>query len=332
VNPIVDREKGLLELERRITELKGLSSSQNVDLSGQITALEAEYAKIQREIFGALSPWERVNMARHPKRPTAAEYIAKLDQFDELHGDRHFRDDPAVIAGLAKLRSRRVMAIGQQRGRDTKENLRVNFGMVKPEGYRKIKRLFELASRLGLPIVAFIDTKGADPGIDSEERAQSEAIASCLYALAESVVPSISVVIGEGGSGGALALGMTDRILMLEHSIYSVAGPEAAAAILFADATKAPDAAASLRLTSEDLHRFGIADEIISEPLGGAHRDRDVTIDRVLSAVDRHLNELAACSPEQLQKDRYSKYRRIGTLNSNGMAFVTSSEVERKQR
>jgi acetyl-CoA carboxylase carboxyl transferase subunit alpha len=319
VNPIVDREKGLLELERRIAELKGLSTSQNVDLSSQIAALEAEYAKIQREIFGGLSPWHRVNMARHPKRPTTAEYIAKFDQFDELHGDRHFRDDPAVIAGLAKLRGRRVMVLGQQRGRDTKENLRVNFGMVKPEGYRKIRRLFELASRLGLSIVTFLDTKGADPGIDSEEHAQSEAIAACLYALAESTVPSVSVVIGEGGSGGALALGVTDRILMLEHSIYSVASPEAAAAILFADATKAADAAASLRLTGEDLLRFGIADEIIPEPLGGAHRDRDLTIDRVLAAVDRHLDELSTQNAQQLQEERYSKYRRIGALNTKQM-------------
>lgn len=320
MNPIVDREKGLLELEKRIDELKGLSASQNVDLSAQIVALEAEYAKIQREIFGTLSPWHRVNMARHPKRPTAAEYIAKLDQFDELHGDRHYRDDPAVIGGFAKLRGRRILAIGQQRGRDTKENLRVNFGMVKPEGYRKVRRLFDLASHLGLPIVTFVDTKGADPGIDSEERSQSEAIASCLYALAESTVPSVSAVIGEGGSGGALALGMTDRILMLEHSIYSVASPEAAAAILFSDSSKAADAAASLRLTSEDLKRFGIVDEIVPEPLGGAHRDRDMAIEHMLAAVDRHLAELSTQSAEQLQAARYEKYRRVGALNTNRMA------------
>ncbi|MBV8583998.1 MAG: acetyl-CoA carboxylase carboxyltransferase subunit alpha [Candidatus Eremiobacteraeota bacterium] len=320
MNPIVDREKGLLELEKRIDELKGLSASQNVDLSSQIAALEVEYAKIQREIFGTLSPWHRVNMARHPKRPTAAEYLARLDQFDELHGDRHFHDDPAIIGGFAKLRGRRILAIGQQRGRDTKENLRVNFGMVKPEGYRKVRRLFGLASRLGLPIVTFIDTKGADPGIGSEERAQSEAIASCLYALAESTVPSVSVVVGEGGSGGALALGMTDRILMLEHSIYSVAGPEAAAAILFADATKAPEAAASLRLTSEDLLRFGIVDEVVAEPLGGAHRDRETTIERVLAAVDHNVAQLSTQSVQQLQEGRYEKYRRIGALNTKGMA------------
>ena len=320
MNPIVDREKGLLELERRIAELKSLSSSQSVDLGSQIAALEAEYAKIQREIFGALSPWHRVNMARHPKRPTSAEYIATLDQFDELHGDRQFHDDPAVIAGFAKLRGHRILVAGQQRGRDTKENLRVNFGMLRPEGYRKVKRLFELASRLGLPIVTFIDTKGADPGIGSEERAQSEAIASCLYTLAESAVPSVSVVIGEGGSGGALALGMTDRILMLEHSIYSVAGPEAAAAILFADATKAPEAAASLALTSADLIRFGIIDEIVAEPLGGAHRDKDVTIERVLSAVERHLSELAPQSTEVLQPERYRKYRRIGSARAGEFA------------
>lgn len=313
MNPIVDREKGLLQLEQRISELKSLSGSQNVDLSAQIAALEAEYAKIQRDIFGALSPWQRVNMARHPKRPTAAEYIAKLEAFDELHGDREFGDDPAAIGGFAKLAGRRIVAVGQQRGRDTKENLRVNFGMMRPEGYRKVRRLFELASKLGLPIVTFVDTKGADPGIGSEERAQSEAIASCLYALAQSRVPSVSVVIGEGGSGGALALGMTDRILMLQHSIYSVAGPEAAAAILFADASKASDAAASLRLTSEDLLRFGLVDEVIAEPLGGAHRDRDETIARVLASVDRHLTELSHQTPDALQEARYRKYRSAGS-------------------
>ena len=326
MNPIVDREKGLIELERRIAELKALSTSQSVDLSTQIAALEAEYAKIQQEIFGSLTPWQRVNMARHPKRPTAAEYIAKLDQFDELHGDRYFRDDPAVIGGFAKLHGRRVVAIGQQRGRDTKENVRVNFGMVTPEGYRKVRRLFELASRLGLPLVTFVDTKGADPGIGSEERAQSEAIASCLYALAESKVPSVSTIVGEGGSGGALALGMTDRILMLRHSVYSVAGPEAAAAILFSDATKAPDAAASLRLTSDDVLAFGIADEVIDEPLGGAHRDKDATIDAVLSAVDRHLAEMASWTPERLQDARYRKYRRVGSWRER---VAPATEVQR---
>ena len=314
MNPIVDREKGLLQLEQRIAELKSLTGSQNLDLSSQIAALEAEYAKIQREIFDALSPWQRVNMARHPKRPTAAEYIAKLDGFDELHGDREYADDPAAIGGFAKLHGRRIVVVGQQRGRDTKENLRVNFGMMRPEGYRKVRRLFELASRLGLPIVTFIDTKGADPGIGSEERAQSEAIASCLYALAEATVPSVSVVIGEGGSGGALALGMTDRILMLQHSIYSVAGPEAAAAILFADASKAAEAASNLRLTSEDLLRFTIVDEIVAEPLGGAHRDRDATIESVLAAVDRHLGELSHLTGDALQEARYRKYRRVGSM------------------
>jgi acetyl-CoA carboxylase carboxyl transferase subunit alpha len=320
MNLIVEREKGLLELEGRIADLKSLSANQNVDLGVQIAALEAEYAKIQHEIFGTLSPWQRVHMARHPKRPTGAEYLAHLDSFDELHGDRHFRDDPSVVGGFAKLHGRRVMAIAQQRGRDTKENLRVNFGMVTPEGYRKVRRLFMLADHLRIPIVTFVDTKGADPGIGSEERAQSEAIASCLYALSEARVPIVASIIGEGGSGGALALALADRVLMLQHSVYSVASPEGAAAILWGDATKAEDAATRLRLTSDDLHGFGVVDEIVGEPIGGAHRDPLGTIVRVLATIDRHLDVLCALPLETLREQRYLKYRRIGAWHDRAGA------------
>ncbi len=311
-NVVVEREKGLLEVEQRIAELKALSRDQPVDLSVEIAALEDKYAQIQQEIFGTLTPWERVNMARHPRRPTALAYIDALDQFDELHGDRHFRDDPAVVAGFAKLHGRRVIAIAQQRGRDTKENIMRNFGMATPEGYRKVTRLVELAGRLGLPVVTFVDTKGADPGIGSEERGQAEAIAQSLAALARAPVPIVATVVGEGGSGGALALALADHIIMLQHSVYSVASPEGCAAILWGDASKAAEAAARLRLTSDDLRGFGIIDEIVPEPLGGAHRDPAGTIGRVLDAIDFALGRLAILPAAVLRDTRYEKFRAIG--------------------
>ncbi len=317
MNLIVEREKGLIELQKRIQELRSANVQQRVDMSAEIRALEDKYAEIQREIFGSMTPWQKVNMARHPNRPTAAEYLAQFDSFDELHGDRHFRDDPAIVAGFARLGGRAVMAIGEQRGRDTKENLRRNFGMPSPEGYRKVQRLAHLAGRLSLPIVTFVDTKGADPGIGSEERAQSEAIAACLYEFTNAPVPIVATVIGEGGSGGALALSIADRILMLEHSYYSVASPEGCAAILWNDAGKAEEAAARLKLTAEDLTAFGIVDEIIPEPLGGAHRDSPVAIARVLQGVQASLASLAGLSPEALRETRYGKYRRIGAWQTD---------------
>jgi acetyl-CoA carboxylase carboxyl transferase subunit alpha len=312
VNPLLDREKALLELERRISELRVASADQPVDMSSEIAALEARYQDVLREIYGAPTPWQKVHMARHPNRPTALEYIAAMDRFDELHGDRYFRDDPAVVAGMALLRGRAVMVMGQQRGRDTKENLRRNFGMVSPEGYRKVQRLARLASRLGLPIVTFIDTKGADPGISSEEHAQSEAIAQCLVAFTEAEVPIVAAVVGEGGSGGALALGIADHIIMLEHSTYSVASPEGCAAILWADSSKAEEAAAHLKLTAQDLQQFGIVDEIILEPLGGANRDPAGVIARILESTHAALSRLEDLSPQSLATLRYEKYRRIG--------------------
>ncbi len=314
MNAIVEREKGLLELEQRIEELRKYSADQPVDLSNEIAALEQKYAQIQREIFGSLSPWQRVNMARHPKRPIGSDYLAALDAFDELHGDRHFRDDLAVIGGFAKVHGRRVLAIAQEKGRDFKEKVRRNFGSASPEGYRKVKRLIELAGHLDLPIVTFVDTSGADPGIGSEERAQSEAIAATLAVLADVRTPIVATIIGEGGSGGALALALADHVIMLEHSVYSVASPEGAAAILWGDATKADEAAARLRLTSDDLFSFGIADEVIAEPLGGAHRDAPGTIARVLTAVDVALDTLRQLPIDHLLDRRYAKFRRIGAV------------------
>jgi acetyl-CoA carboxylase carboxyl transferase subunit alpha len=313
VNPIVDREKGLLELEKRINELRSVNASQPVDMSPEIAALEAKYQQILQEVFGSLTPWMKVHMARHPSRPTALDYIAAFDRFDELHGDRQYRDDPSIVAGFALLGGRPVMAIGEQRGRDTKENLRRNFGMPQPEGYRKVERLAHLASRLGLPIVTFVDTKGADPGITSEEHAQSEAIAMCLQAFATAKVPIVATVIGEGGSGGALALAIADRVIMLEHSTYSVASPDACAAILWSDATKAEEAASRLKLTAQDLEQFGVIDEIVPEPLGGAHRDPSTVVSRVMGSIEVAVTRLAALSPERLLEERYRKYRQLGS-------------------
>ncbi len=311
MNVIVEREKKMLELEKTIDDLRSAALTQP-SLSTAIEALQDQYRKIQREVFGSMTAWQKVNMSRHPNRPVSSDYIARLDSFDELHGDRHFRDDPAIIGGFAKLAGRSVMVLGQQRGRDTKENLKLNFGMVTPEGYRKVKRLIEVASRLGVPIVTFVDTKGADPGIGSEERAQSEAIAQCLFALTVARVPIVATVIGEGGSGGALALAIADKVIMLEHSTYSVASPEGCAAILWGDAAKAEEAASHLKLTSQDLLGFGIIDQIIPEPLGGAHRDAPALIATTLHEIEASLAQLSALTVDELVEERYRKYRRIG--------------------
>jgi acetyl-CoA carboxylase carboxyl transferase subunit alpha len=322
MNLIVEREKGLLELERRINDLRTANVSQPVDMSAEIAALQQKYEELQREIFGRLTPWQKVHMARHPSRPTALDYISQLDRFDELHGDRQFRDDPAIVAGFALLHGQPIMVMGQQRGRDTKENLRRNFGMVTPEGYRKVQRLAQTASRLGLPVVTFIDTKGADPGITSEEHAQSEAIAMCLYQFTSAGVPIVATIIGEGGSGGALALGIADHVIMLEHSVYSVASPEGCAAILWGDATKAEEAAARLKLTAADLRDFGIVDELVAEPLGGAHREPSTVVSKVLGSVTTALQRLSVLSPDALREARYQKYRRIGAWETERLEVI----------
>jgi acetyl-CoA carboxylase carboxyl transferase subunit alpha len=324
-NIIVEREKRLIELEQRIADLRAAYATQSRDMSSEIGTFEANYQRILHELFGTLSPWEKVHMARHPNRPTSLDYISQFDRFDELHGDRHFRDDPSIVGGFALLKGRAIMAIGQQRGRDTKENLRRNFGMPAPEGYRKVRRLAGLASRLGLPIVTLVDTKGADPGITSEEHAQSEAIAACLQEFTVARVPIVATVIGEGGSGGALALAIADRVLMLEHSTYSVATPEGCAAILWSDAGKAEEAAARLKLTAEDLKRFGIVDEIIPEPLGGAHRDPGAVVTRVLDDIDEALAGLAPLSAERLLEERYRKYRRLGVWQAERHEAIGTS-------
>jgi acetyl-CoA carboxylase carboxyl transferase subunit alpha len=321
VNVIVERERGRLqELEQAIAALRERGAS-NED----VRLLEEKYYELLRDLFGNLTPWERVNMARHPKRPVGSDYLAALDQFDELHGDRHFRDDRALAGGFAKLRGRRLMVLAQQKGRDTKENIARNFGMVSPEGYRKARRLMDLADRYGLPIVSFVDTSGADPGIASEEHAQSEAIASCLTALARAGVPVVSAIIGEGGSGGALALALADTVLMAENAVYSVASPEGCAAILWGDAARAPEAAEHLKLTSTDLLGFGIVDRVIPEPLGGAHREATAFVSSMLDAVDEALLALEGRSPAELRDARYEKFRRIGRWEQSSQVGLASA-------
>ncbi len=319
MNVIVEREKGpLAELEARITALRERGS-------GDSTELEEKYRSLLTDLFGSLTPWERVNMARHPKRPLAGDYVDALDQFDELHGDRHFRDDRALVGGFAKLNGRRIVVLAQQKGRDTKENIKRNFGMVSPEGYRKAKRLIELASRLRLPIVTFVDTSGADPGIASEEHAQSEAIAACLVALSKATVPVVATIVGEGGSGGALAIALADRVIMAENAVYSVASPEGCAAILWGDAARAPEAAERLKLTSADLIGFGIVDRAIEEPLGGAHRDAAGFVARVLEAIDQELRVLEPRKPVELRDERYEKFRRIGAWEDDSRARLVTA-------
>ncbi|HUY11510.1 MAG TPA: acetyl-CoA carboxylase carboxyltransferase subunit alpha [Candidatus Dormibacteraeota bacterium] len=319
MNPMLEREKGLLELERRIEDLRSANAGQPIDMSSEIASLESKYRQLLAEVFGSLTPWEKVHMARHPRRPTSLDYFAGFDRFDELHGDRQFRDDLAIVSGLARLGGHSIVAIGQQRGRDMKENLARNFGMATPEGYRKGERLSRLAERFNLPLVTFVDTKGADPGILSEEHAQSEAIASSMASFATLRVPTICVVIGEGGSGGALALAIADRVLMLEHSVYSVASPEGCAAILWGDATKAEEAASHLKLTASDLRGFGIVDEVIPEPLGGAHRDVAGTVAQVLDRLGALLDILDSLSIEALLEARYEKYRRLGSWRESAL-------------
>jgi acetyl-CoA carboxylase carboxyl transferase subunit alpha len=313
MNVIVELEKPLLELEAKIDGLKKLNESQRVDFSSEIRALEEKALQLKAEIFGNLTPWQRVHLARHPKRPLALDYISRLDDFIELHGDRAFRDDPSVIAGLGRLGDIPICVIGEQKGRDTKENLYRNFGMPHPEGYRKAQRIMRMAEKFHRPLVTFIDTPGAYPGIGAEERGQSEAIATSLLTLSGLRTPVIVNVTGEGGSGGALAIGLGDHIVMLQHSIYSVASPEPAATILWRDATKADEAAARLRLTSDDLFEFGIVDEVIEEPLGGAQRDPDAIIEKVLAADRRAIDRLARLSSDALLDRRYEKYRKIGS-------------------
>ncbi|OKL38322.1 acetyl-CoA carboxylase carboxyl transferase subunit alpha [Domibacillus mangrovi] len=306
-------EKPVRDLQERIAELKNFTSTTDVDLSDEIAKLELRLKKLEDDIYNSMTPWDRVQMARHPNRPTTLDYISHLfEDFFELHGDRTYGDDAAIVAGVAKYHGTPVTVIGHQRGRDTKENIKRTFGMPHPEGYRKALRLMKQAEKFKRPIICLIDTKGAYPGKAAEERGQSEAIARNIFEMAGLHVPIICIVIGEGGSGGALALGVGDRLFMLENSTYSVISPEGAAALLWKDASLAKRAAETMKITALDLHSLGIIDKIIPEVRGGAHRDalgQALLIDDVLKPA---LQSLQIIDSDTLIEQRYEKYKQIG--------------------
>ena len=306
----LDFERPLVELEQRIESLRQVGAN---DLDRDIERLQKKALKLLEEIFSDLSPWQVVQLSRHPLRPTTLDYIQRLtEDFVELRGDRCFRNDEAMVGGLARFRGRNVMVLGHQKGRGTKDNLRRNFGMARPEGYRKAHRLMSLANRLKLPILTFIDTPGAFPGIDAEERGQAEAIARNLELMATLEVPVIATVIGEGGSGGALALSVADRLIMLEYSIYAVISPEGCASILWRDGAAVEQATTAMKLRSEDLQQLGIIDAVIEEPKGGAHRDYDAIAQSVGDCIANALTELDALPDRRAL--RYQKFRRVGVF------------------
>jgi acetyl-CoA carboxylase carboxyl transferase subunit alpha len=310
-------ERPLIALESKIAELKDLSGGAKVDFSDEIAKLERKAKRLQAEIFSELTPWQVVQLARHPQRPYTLDYLTRLfTDFFEVEGDRRYAADRAIVGGFARFDGEPVVVMGHQKGRGTKENMLRNFGMPRPEGYRKARRLFDLADRFRIPVIIFIDTPGAYPGIGAEERGQAEAIATNLEVMSSLRVPTISVVIGEGASGGALGLGVTSRILMLQYAWYNVISPESCSSILYRDPGQGKKSAEALKLTAKDLSGFGIADEIIPEPAGGAHRDPDATARSVGDAIRRHLAELEKLSPEQLVVDRYKKYRVMGVFTA----------------
>ena len=310
---LLEFEKPLVELENQIDQIRELARDSEVDVSQQLLQLETLAARRREEIFNALTPAQKIQVARHPQRPSTLDYIQMFcDDWVELHGDRNGTDDQALIGGLARIGEQSVLLIGQQKGRDTKENVARNFGMAKPGGYRKALRLMDHADRFNLPIISFIDTPGAYAGLIAEEQGQGEAIAVNLREMFRLEVPIIATVIGEGGSGGALGIGVADRLLMFEHSVYTVASPEACASILWRDAGKAPEAASALKITGPDLMKLGIVDEVLKEPSGGNNWAPLQAGDTLKNALEKHLSELLALSPDELRDNRYSKFRKMG--------------------
>jgi len=320
VRHYLDFEKPLVELENEIDHLRRFSRDKQIHFNDRLKGLEEKLHRLQKEIYSSLTPWQITQLARHIDRPKPSYYFRMIfGGFIELHGDRAFGDDPAVLAGLSRFNGKPVVLIGHQKGSDMKEMVYRNFGMPHPEGYRKALRLMEMAETFRKPIVTMIDTPGAYPGVEAEERGQAEAIARNLRAMAMLRTPIVVVVIGEGGSGGALAIGVGDRILMLEYSIYSVISPEGCAAILWKDGGKGKLAAESLKLTAPDLHRLGVIDEIVKEPPGGAHRDPEAMAESLKEAMGRHLKELEEIPVEKLLAMRYEKFRKMGLFLEGGL-------------
>ena len=311
----LDFEKPIIELEKKIQELKGFISDKKIDLSSEVKRLEEKLERLKKDTYGNLTAWQRVQIARHPLRPYTQDYInIIMSDFIELHGDRSLSDDQAIIGGFAEIDHQKIVVIGHQKGRDTKENLRRNFGCAHPEGYRKALRLMHLAEKFNLPIVIFIDTPGAYPGVGAEERGQAQAIALNLREMTSIGVPIIAIIIGEGGSGGALGIGIADKVCVLENAYYSVISPEGCAAILWKNGSKAPEAAAVLKLTAPDLLKMGIIDEVIPEPLGGAHTDSERMGQTLKETIKKNLQELNALKKEELLKLRYKKFRGMGAI------------------
>jgi len=315
----LDFEKPVVELETKIKELREFGTSSNTEVSEEVQRLERKVERLRHDIYSKLTRWQRVQLARHPRRPYTLDYVQLVcSEFMELHGDRGFRDDPSIVGGLARLDGRPIMVVGHQKGRNTKENIHRNFGMPHPEGYRKALRLFQTADRFRLPILTFVDTPGAYPGVGAEERGQSEAIARNLREMARLRVPIVSVVIGEGGSGGALALAVADRVYMLENAIYSVISPEGCAGILWKDKAKAPQAAEVLRLTARDVLEVGVIDGLIEEPLGGAHRDPPQAARAISQVVSGAFTSLEQATEDELLTKRLEKYLAMGVFEDAG--------------
>ena len=310
---VLDFERPLIELEKKIEELRAVMDKDGVNLKNELEALQNRADELKRTIYADLTPWQRVLVARHPKRPYSLDYIGMIfTDFMEVHGDRQFADDPAIVCGLAKISGRPVMVIAQQKGRDTKENIMRNFGMMNPEGYRKAMRFMKMAEKFRRSVVILIDTPGAYPGIGAEERGQAEAIARNLRDMAMLRTPTVATVIGEGGSGGALGIGVTDRVLMLENAIYSVISPEGCASILWRSPKHAPEAAAALKITPKDLKALGVIDDIIPEPAGGAHRDPVGTAGSLKNAILTNLALLDTLGMQEMLDRRYEKFRAMG--------------------
>ncbi len=305
-------EKPVVELEKKIQELRNFITDKKIDLSSEVKRLEEKLESLKKDTYSKLSAWQRVQIARHPQRPYSFDYVAMImSDFIELHGDRSFADDKALIGGLASINGRKIMFIGHQKGKDTKENLKRNFGCAHPEGYRKALRLMQMAEKFSLPVVVFVDTPGAYPGIGAEERGQAQAIAFNLREMTSIATPIVTIVIGEGGSGGALGIGVADRVCVLENAYYSVISPEGCAAILWKSSSKAPEAAEALKLTGQDLLKMGIIDEVIPEPLGGAHYDPQKMAATLKESIIKNLKELCSLKEEDLLKLRYKKFRDI---------------------